>query len=69
MMPMRLNHILGFMFLTVVCAPTEMCELEEEDTFYAKLNSVIEVPPIQPHGTLIVLGGVNAALGPALASS
>lgn len=60
-MRVRLKHTLGFMSLVAVYAPTEMCEIEEKEMFYAKLDSVLDQCP--PRDTLIVLGDFNAATG------
>ena len=60
-MRVRLKHTLGFMSLVAVYAPTEMCETEEKEMFYAKLDSILDQCP--PRDTLIVLGDFNAATG------
>ena len=39
-MRLRLKHSLGFM--SVVAPPTEVCETEEKEMFYAKLDSVLD---------------------------
>ena len=41
MMQLRLKHNLGFMSVVAVYAPTEVCETEEKEMFYAKLDSVL----------------------------
>ena len=58
-MGLRLKHILGFMSLVAVYAPTEVCGADE--MFYAKLNSVLDQCPRQD--TLIVLDDLNAVTG------
>ena len=60
-MRVRLKHTLGFMSLVAVYAPTEMCETEEKEMFYAKLDSVLDQCPLRD--TLIVLGDFNATTG------
>ena len=58
---MRLKHTMGFMSLIAVYAPTEVCEIEEKEMFYAKLDSVLDQCPRRD--TLIVLGDFNATTG------
>ncbi|MFV0265489.1 MAG: endonuclease/exonuclease/phosphatase family protein, partial [Kluyvera sp.] len=60
-MRVRLKHTLGFMSLIAVYAPTKLCETEEKEAFYAKLNSVLDQCPHRD--TLIVLGDFNATTG------
>ena len=60
-MRVRLKHTMGFMSLIAVYAPTEMCEMEEKELFYAKLDSVLDQCP--PRDTLVVLGDFNATTG------
>ncbi len=50
-MRVRLKHTLGFMSLVAVYAPTEMRETEEKETFYAKLDSVLDKCPPPPGHT------------------
>ena len=40
-MRLRLKYNLGFMSVVAVYAPTEMCETEEKEMFYTKLDSVL----------------------------
>ena len=44
-MRLRLMHTLGFMSVVAVYAPTEVCETEEEEMFYAELDSVLDQCP------------------------
>ena len=44
---MRERLKLGFMSLVAVYAPTEMCETEEKEMFYAQLDSVFDQCPSQ----------------------
>ena len=60
-MRVRLRHTLGFMSLIAVYAPTEMCETLEKETFYAKLESIIDQCPRRD--VLVVLGDFNAVTG------
>ncbi|MFV0264599.1 MAG: endonuclease/exonuclease/phosphatase family protein, partial [Kluyvera sp.] len=60
-MRVRLKHTLGFMSLIAVYAPTEVCETEVKEVFFAKLNSVLDQCP--PRDTLTVLGDFNATTG------
>ncbi len=60
-MRVRLKHTLGFMSLVAVYAPTKMCETEEKEMFYAKLDSVLDQCPSQD--TLIVLGNFTGSTG------
>ena len=53
----RLNHRLGFMFVAVY-APIEMCETEEKEMFYVKVDSVLDQCPCCD--ALIVLGDFDA---------
>ena len=41
-MQLRLKHSLGFMSVVTVYSPTEVCETEEKEMFYAKLDSVLD---------------------------
>ena len=41
-MRLRLKHSLGFMSVVLVYARTEVCETEEKEMFYAKLDSVLD---------------------------
>ncbi|XP_045124384.1 uncharacterized protein LOC123512207 [Portunus trituberculatus] len=59
-MRLRLKHSLGSMSDVAVYAPTEVCETEEE-TFYAKLDSVLDQCPCRD--ALNVLGDFNAVTG------
>ena len=60
-MLLRLKHSLGFMSVVAVYAPTEVCETEGKEMFYAKLDYVLDQ---YPHlDTLIVLGDLNAVTG------
>ena len=52
---------MGFMSLIAVYAPTEVCETEEMDVFYAKLDSVLDRCPSRD--TLVILGDFNATAG------
>ena len=49
------------MSVVAVYAPTEMCETEEEEMFYSKLDSVLDQGPC--HDALIVLADFNAVTG------
>ena len=60
-MRLRLKQSLGFMFVVVVYAPTEVCESDEKEMFYAKLDSVLDQCPRRD--ALIVLGDFNAVTG------
>ena len=60
-MRLRMKHTLGFMSVVAVYAPTEMCETDEKEMFYAKLNSVLDQCPRRD--VLIVLGDFNATTG------
>ena len=60
-MRLRLKHTMGFMSCVAVYASTEMCEMEEKEMFYAKLDSVLDQCPSRD--TLIVLGDFNAVTG------
>ena len=60
-MQLRLKHSMGFMSVVAVYAPTEMCETEEKEMFYAKLELVLDQCPRRD--TLIVLGDFNAVTG------
>ena len=60
-MAVRLRHSLGFVSLIAVYAPTEVSSLEEKETFYAVLQSVVDSCP--PSDTLLVLGDFNACIG------
>ena len=44
-MVMRLKLSLGFMSLTAVDAPTDVCKLDVKEMFYAKLASVSDRCP------------------------
>ena len=44
-MRLRLKLGLGFMSVVAVCTPTEVCETEEKEMFYAKLDSTRPVSP------------------------
>ena len=58
---LRLKNSLGFMSVVAVYAPTEVCETEEKEMFYAKLDSVLDQCPRRD--ALIVLGDFNAVTG------
>ena len=60
-MRLKLKHSLGFMSVVAVCAPTEVCETEEKEMFYAKLDSVLDQCPRRD--AFIVLGNFNAVTG------
>ncbi len=45
-MRLRMKHSLRFMSLVAVYAPTEVCELEEKEMFYAKLKSYWTSAPV-----------------------
>ena len=60
-MRLRLKHSLGFMSVVAVYAPTEVCETEEKEMFYAKLDSVLDQCPRRD--ALIVLGAINVVTG------
>ena len=60
-MRVRMRHTLGFMSLIAVYAPTEMCEAGEKETFYSKLESIIDQCPRRD--VLVVLGDFNAVTG------
>ena len=49
------------MSLVAVYAPTEICEGDEKEMFYAKLDSILDQCPRQD--TFIILGNLNAATG------
>ena len=53
-MRLRLRHSLGFISVVAVYAPTEVCETEEKEISYAKIDSVLDQCPC--HDALIVLG-------------
>ena len=59
-MRLRLKHSLGFMSVVAVYAPTEVCETEEKEMFYAKLDSVLDQCPRRD--ALIVLGDLMLSL-------
>ena len=44
-MRLRPKHSLGFMSVVAVYAPNEACDTEEKETFYAKLDSVLDQCP------------------------
>ncbi|KAG0721860.1 putative 39S ribosomal protein L45, mitochondrial [Chionoecetes opilio] len=52
-----MTHTLGFMSLVAVYTPTEVCETEENEMFYAKLDSVLDQCP--PRDTLIMYDKCN----------
>jgi hypothetical protein len=60
-MVVRLRHTLGFLSLVAVYAPTEVRDLKEKETFYARLDSVVSECPHRD--TLLVLGDFNACIG------
>ena len=60
-MHFRMKHTLGFMSLIAMYVPTEVCGPDEEDMFYAKLDSVLD--QCSHRDTPIVLGDSNAATG------
>ena len=60
-MRLRVKHSVGFMSVVAVYAPTEVCETEEKEMFYAKLDSVLDQCPRRD--ALIVLGDFNAVTG------
>ena len=65
-MRLRLKHSLGFMSVVAVYAPTEVCETEEKEMFYAKLDSVLHQCPSCDE--FIVLSDFNAVTGSERAS-
>ena len=60
-MPLRLKHSLDFMSVVAVYAPTEVCETEGKEMFYAKIDFVMDQCPCLD--ALIVLGDFNAVNG------
>ena len=60
-MCVRMKHTLGFMSLISVYAPTEVCDQEEKEVFYAKLESLLDRCPRRD--VLVVLGDFNAVTG------
>ena len=60
-MRLRLKHCLGFMSVVAMYVPTKVCETEEKETFYAKLDFVLDQCPRRD--ALIVLGDFNAVTG------
>ena len=60
-MRLRLKYNLGFMYVVAVYAPTEACETEEKEMFYAKFDSVLD--QCLRRDALIVLGNFNAVTG------
>ena len=44
-MQVRLKHSFDVMYVVAECSPTELCETEEKDMFYAKLDSVLDQCP------------------------
>ena len=44
-MRLRLKHSFGFISVVAVYAPTEVCETEEKEMFYAKVDSVVDQCP------------------------
>nr|XP_027221561.1 uncharacterized protein LOC113813715 [Penaeus vannamei] len=57
-MTLRLKHAFDFVSLIAVYAPTDVCKLDVEEVFYAKLTSVVDKCPRQD--IHIVLGNFNA---------
>ena len=45
-MRLRLKHILGFMSVVAVYAPTEVCDAEKKKMLYAKLDSILDHCPL-----------------------
>ena len=66
-MRLRLKHSLGFMSVVAVYAPTEVCETQEKEMFYSKLDFVLEQCPRRD--ALIVLDDYNAVTGTERAGS
>ena len=60
-MRLKLKHSLGFMSVVAVYAPSELCETEEKELVYAKLDSVLHQCPCR--NALIVLADFNAVFG------
>lgn len=60
-MVVKMRHTLGFLSLVAVYAPTEVGDLKEKETFYAKLDSVVS--ECSRRDTLLVLGDFNACIG------
>ncbi len=56
-MQVRLKHTLGLMSVIAVYAPTEMCETEKKEMFFAKINSVLD--RCHPPGTPSFLGATS----------
>ena len=54
-MQLSLKHSIGFLSVAAVYAPTKVCETEEKEMFYAKLDSVLN-----QCDAFIVLGDFNA---------
>ena len=60
-MRLRIRHSLGVISLVSVYSPTEASDLTVKDTFYAKLESVVDQCPRRD--TLLVFGDFSASTG------
>ena len=60
-MLLRLKHSLGFMSVVAVYAPTTVCETEEKEMFYGKLDYVLD--QCSCCDALIILGYFIAVTG------